>query len=112
MQQFKQSITKHKLKIFTGVIAIFIVALILGAKFIVSSINEEKDKINASLTAANKKIVDLTNDLGAAKLEAESARKEKEIISKDYEDSNEKAKAFAIQAAACEKIKKQLKIQN
>jgi peptidoglycan hydrolase CwlO-like protein len=95
-----------------GVVAITFGIISLAGYFFVANGNKEKNELTKNLADANKKIIELTNEIGSAKVEAETARKELKEIQAEYEKTDGKTEAFAKQAAACESIKKQLRVKN
>jgi hypothetical protein len=112
MKLFKSfnSVSKNSMGV---VILLILTASVAAASYnIIAKSNAEKFFLKDSLSQADKKIADLTNELGSAKVEAETFRKDYEAIVSKFETNNGQVEAFAKQAAACEKVKKQLNIKN
>lgn len=82
------------------------------ATFFLLGTRKEKLQLEEQLKVANGKIVAITKELGEAKIEAEFATKELAEISNKTSKLSDNLEAFAKQAAACEKVKKQFKVGN
>lgn len=97
-----------------GVFLVMTLCLIAVGGIAASSLirkNQEIENVKVDLTKANEKISAMVNDLGAAKAEAEMAKRDLEDMKAKMTDRAEDLAAFAKQAAACEAVKKKLNIK-
>lgn len=104
----KYFLRKHALS--AGLIAI-LVAGSLGGSFILNTKTEEAENARNELKKANTKISKLTEDLGTITAESASTNKELADLKNKIADQASDIESFAKQAAACDNLKKQLKIK-
>ena len=108
MNKFKFYAKRHALS------SILALCLLAVGGIAVAALNKKTQEIEdtrADLTKANEKIVAMSNDLGAAKSEAEMATKDLADLKEKMTNQAEDLAAFAKQAAACESVKKKLNIK-
>jgi hypothetical protein len=91
---------------------VLLVIVAIFAFVLVQAAQQAKEQIEDQLKAANEKIAAITKELGDAKTETQYATKELAEASSKTKQNNDNLAAFAKQAAACEKVKKQLKVDN
>lgn len=108
MNKFKFHAKRHALS------SILALCLLAVGGIAVAALNKKTQEIEdtrADLTKANEKIVAMSNDLGAAKSEAEMATKDLADLKEKMTNQAEDLAAFAKQATACESVKKKLSIK-
>lgn len=108
MQNLKEFLRKNRLTI--GLSAV-IAAITAGSAFIVNIKMQEVASAKASITQANAQIEKLTQDIGTLTSDAEQAKKDAVEYKEKVKTLASDIEAFAKQAAACETLKKQIKIK-
>ena len=88
-----------------------LVASFVVSYFLIQQKTTALETAKAEIQKSADQVTALSNDIGTFKTEAEMAKKDLEELKTKYQNQSEDLDAFAIQAAACEKIKKKLNVK-
>ena len=102
-------IKRHSITI---VLLIVLIAAGAVAKTAIMRKNQELQAVKAELGHANHRITGMANEIGTLKMDASLATKEATELKAKVGTLTQDIAAFAKQAAACEAVKKKLKIKN